>query len=76
MLSSDDAESSEEEEDKDEEDLFEMGKNMENLLANKKTSSQLMREREETERKKLHKMMMGNESGEISLLDVVFGRIF
>ena len=67
VLSSDDAESSEEEEDKDEEDLFEMGKNMENLLANKKTSSQLMREREETERKKLHKMMMGSENGKCTV---------
>eukprot|EP00095_Tigriopus_kingsejongensis_P010565 maker-scaffold2286_size17589-snap-gene-0.4 protein:Tk10565 transcript:maker-scaffold2286_size17589-snap-gene-0.4-mRNA-1 annotation:"transcription initiation factor tfiid subunit 1 isoform x2" len=56
VLSSDEPESSEEEEANDD-DLFEMGKNMENLLSNKKTSSQLNREREEVERRKL-KMMM------------------
>ncbi|XP_059084202.1 transcription initiation factor TFIID subunit 1-like [Tigriopus californicus] len=59
VLSSDESESSEEEEVNDD-DLFEMGKNMENLLSNKKTSSQLNREREEIERRKL-KMMMDED---------------
>ena len=57
ILSSDEAVTSEDE-DANGEDLFEMGKNMENLLSNKKTSSQLQREREEVERRKLKKMMM------------------
>ena len=57
VLSSDDAESSDEEEDINEEFLDEMGKNLENMLANKKTSSQFLREREEMERRKLQKMI-------------------
>ena len=60
ILSSDEAESSSEEEDEDE-DLNEMGKNIENMLANKKTSNQFLREREEMERRKLHKVMMENK---------------
>ncbi|KAM8899787.1 transcription initiation factor TFIID subunit 1 isoform 3-T3 [Spinachia spinachia] len=43
-------------------DFEEMGKNIENMLQNKKTSSQLSREREEQERKELHRMLMGEES--------------
>ncbi|KAK2496938.1 hypothetical protein MC885_002187 [Smutsia gigantea] len=42
-------------------DLEEMGKNIENMLENKKTSSQLSREREEQERKELLRMLL--ESG-------------
>ena len=58
VLSSDDAdESSDEEEDLNDEFLDEMGKNLENMLANKKTSSQFLREREEMERRKLQKMI-------------------
>ena len=60
VLSSDEAESSSEEEEEDE-DLDEMGKNIENMLANKKTSNQFLREREEMERRKLHKVMMENK---------------
>ncbi|XP_058845180.1 transcription initiation factor TFIID subunit 1-like isoform X2 [Acipenser ruthenus] len=44
-------------------DFEEMGKNIENMLQNKKTSSQLSREREEQERKELHRMLMGEDSG-------------
>uniref|UniRef100_A0A7N8YC84 Transcription initiation factor TFIID subunit n=1 Tax=Mastacembelus armatus TaxID=205130 RepID=A0A7N8YC84_9TELE len=40
-------------------DFEEMGKNIENMLQNKKTSSQLSREREEQERKELQRMLMG-----------------
>lgn len=43
-------------------DFEEMGKNIENMLQNKKTSSQLSREREEQERKELQRMLMGDES--------------
>merc|ERR1712098_155204 len=60
VLSSDEAESSSEEEEEDE-DLDEMGKNIENMLANKKTSNQFFREREERERRKLQKVMMENK---------------
>lgn len=42
-------------------DFEEMGKNIENMLQNKKTSSQLSREREEQERKELQRMLMGEE---------------
>ncbi|XP_032886507.1 transcription initiation factor TFIID subunit 1 isoform X2 [Amblyraja radiata] len=44
-------------------DFEEMGKNIENMLQNKKTSSQLSREREEQERKELQRMLMGEEIG-------------
>ena len=54
VLSTDEGESSEE----DISDIEEMGKNIENMLANKKTSSQLRREREEHERRELQKMML------------------
>uniref|UniRef100_A0A096LXZ5 Transcription initiation factor TFIID subunit n=1 Tax=Poecilia formosa TaxID=48698 RepID=A0A096LXZ5_POEFO len=43
-------------------DFEEMGKNIENMLQNKKTSSQLSREREEQERKELQRMLMGEAS--------------
>uniref|UniRef100_A0A8C7KUI3 Transcription initiation factor TFIID subunit n=1 Tax=Oncorhynchus kisutch TaxID=8019 RepID=A0A8C7KUI3_ONCKI len=43
-------------------DFEEMGKNIENMLQNKKTSSQLSREKEEQERKELQRMLMGEES--------------
>ena len=59
ILSSDDGESSTEEEECDE-DLVELGKNIENMLANKKTSNQIQREREELERRQLRKVMMEN----------------
>ncbi|KAB5515398.1 hypothetical protein PHYPO_G00249880 [Pangasianodon hypophthalmus] len=45
-------------------DFEEMGKNIENMLQNKKTSSQLSREREEEERKELQRMLMGDEGTE------------
>ncbi|KAF7237408.1 Transcription initiation factor TFIID subunit 1 [Varanus komodoensis] len=44
-------------------DFEEMGKNIENMLQNKKTSSQLSREREEQERKELQRMLMGEDPG-------------
>jgi transcription initiation factor TFIID subunit 1 len=59
-LSTDEGESEEEE---DISDIEEMGKNIENMLANKKTSSQLSREREEQERRELQKMILGEGSG-------------
>lgn len=39
-------------------DFEEMGKNLENMLSNKKTSSQIKMEREEVERRELKRMMM------------------
>lgn len=55
VLSTDEAESEESEES----DLEEMGKNLENMLANKKTTEQLSLEREEAERAELRKMILG-----------------
>ncbi|KAJ0177252.1 hypothetical protein K1T71_007261 [Dendrolimus kikuchii] len=55
VLSTDEAESSVSEES----DLEEMGKNLENMLANKKTTEQLSMEREEAERAELRKMILG-----------------
>ncbi|XP_053607515.1 transcription initiation factor TFIID subunit 1 isoform X2 [Plodia interpunctella] len=55
VLSTDEAESSVSEES----DLEEMGKNIENMLANKKTTEQLSLEREEAERAELRKMILG-----------------
>uniref|UniRef100_A0A8C5B4H5 Transcription initiation factor TFIID subunit n=1 Tax=Gadus morhua TaxID=8049 RepID=A0A8C5B4H5_GADMO len=43
-------------------DFEEMGKNIENMLQNKKTSSQLSREREEQERKELQRIAMSTGS--------------
>ena len=40
-----------------------MGKNIENMLSNKKTSMQFLREREEAERRQLQKMFMGEGGG-------------
>ncbi|XP_056630576.1 transcription initiation factor TFIID subunit 1 isoform X2 [Diorhabda sublineata] len=61
VLSTDEGESSEDESD---EDIEEMGKNIENMLANKKTSSQLSLEREEQERQELRKMILEGEKKE------------
>lgn len=58
VLSTDEGESSDEDSD---EDIEEMGKNIENMLANKKTSTQLSQEREEQERQELRKMIMEGE---------------
>ncbi|XP_015602536.1 transcription initiation factor TFIID subunit 1 isoform X2 [Cephus cinctus] len=55
VLSTDEGESSEE----DSSDIEEMGKNIENMLSNKKTSTQLSMEREEQQRQELRKMLMG-----------------
>ncbi|XP_065160409.1 transcription initiation factor TFIID subunit 1 isoform X2 [Atheta coriaria] len=55
VLSTDEGESSDEDSD---EDIEEMGKNIENMLSNKKTSTQLSLEREEQERQELRKMIM------------------
>ncbi|XP_037955889.1 transcription initiation factor TFIID subunit 1 isoform X1 [Teleopsis dalmanni] len=54
VLSTDEAESSASEES----DLEELGKNLENMLSNKKTSTQLSMEREEQERQELLKKFM------------------
>merc|ERR1712141_647182 len=59
VLSSDEAESSEDENDKD---LDEMGKIIENMLVNKKSISQVLREREEMERKNLMKIMLEGQN--------------
>lgn len=52
------------EEESEEEDLEieEMGKNIENIIENKKTSQQLSLEKEEEERKELRKLIMGEDS--------------
>lgn len=57
MLSTDEDSSSGEDS-----DLDDLGKNLENMLANKKTSSQVLMEREESERRALQKMMMEGAS--------------
>lgn len=59
VLSTDEDESSASEES----DLEELGKNLENMLANKKTSTQLELEREEQERQELLKKMMEEREG-------------
>ncbi|CAH1113327.1 unnamed protein product [Psylliodes chrysocephalus] len=61
VLSTDEGESSEDESD---EDMEALGKNIENMLANKKTSSQLSLEREEQERQELRKMILEGEKKE------------
>uniref|UniRef100_A0A146L8G5 Transcription initiation factor TFIID subunit 1 n=5 Tax=Lygus hesperus TaxID=30085 RepID=A0A146L8G5_LYGHE len=59
VLSTDEGESS----DEDSSDIEEMGKNIENMLANKKTSTQLSLEKEEAERQELRKLLM-RENGD------------
>lgn len=59
VLSTDEGESTASEES----DLEEMGKNLENMLANKKTSVQLSLEREEQERQELMKIMQEEQDG-------------
>ncbi|XP_011494870.1 PREDICTED: transcription initiation factor TFIID subunit 1 isoform X2 [Ceratosolen solmsi marchali] len=59
VLSTDEGESSEE----DSSDIEEMGKNIENMLSNKKTSTQLSLEREEQQRHELRKMLMNDAPG-------------
>ncbi|CAL8079003.1 unnamed protein product [Orchesella dallaii] len=56
VLSTDEGESEDEEELSD---IEEMGKNIENMLSNKKTSHQLNHEKEEQERRELQKMILG-----------------
>ncbi|CAG2104510.1 unnamed protein product [Medioppia subpectinata] len=56
-LSTDEDESEEEDS-----DIEEMGKNIESMLANKKTSHQISQEREEAERRELQKLIYGEES--------------
>lgn len=58
VLSTDEGESS----DEDSSDIEEMGKNIENMLANKKTSTQLSLEKEEQERHELRKLLMEENS--------------
>ncbi|KFB52614.1 AGAP003882-PA-like protein [Anopheles sinensis] len=59
VLSTDEGESTVSEES----DLEELGKNLENMLANKKTSTQLSLEREEQERQDLLRKIMEGQSG-------------
>lgn len=59
VLSTDEGESTASEES----DLEELGKNLENMLANKKTSTQLSLEREEQERQELLKKLMEEREG-------------
>lgn len=61
VLSTDEGESS----DEDSSDIEEMGKNIENMLSNKKTSTQLSLEREEQQRHELRKMLMNDTPGNI-----------
>ncbi|VVC39968.1 Bromodomain, conserved site,TAFII-230 TBP-binding,Transcription initiation factor TFIID subunit 1 [Cinara cedri] len=61
LLSTDEGESFDEE---DCSDIEEMGKNIENMLSNKKTSTQLSLEKEEQERHELRKMIMGEQNDE------------
>ena len=56
VLSSDDESSS----DEDEEDLSELAKNVETMMANRKSSAQIAREKEEKERKELQKMILSS----------------
>lgn len=58
VLSTDEGESTASEES----EIEEWGKNLENMLANKKTSTQLSHEREEQERRELLKIMEGNNN--------------
>ncbi|KAG7166143.1 transcription initiation factor TFIID subunit 1-like, partial [Homarus americanus] len=58
VLSTDEGSSEEEDNDSD---MEEKGKYIENILANKKTSSQMTMEKEEQERKELQKMIMGDD---------------
>ncbi|UYV74640.1 TAF1 [Cordylochernes scorpioides] len=46
----------------DDSDIEELGKNIEKMLANKKTSTQICHEQEEVERKELQKLIMGDEN--------------
>jgi transcription initiation factor TFIID subunit 1 len=64
----------------EESDLEEMGKNLENMLANKKTSSQVQKEREEMERQELLKLIESNpkpskkkeeEMQQVNLIDLL-----
>lgn len=61
ILSTDEGESEDEEELSD---IEEMGKNIENMLSNKKTSTQLNHEKEEQERRELQKMILGEGNKE------------
>ncbi|KAF0298206.1 Transcription initiation factor TFIID subunit 1 [Amphibalanus amphitrite] len=61
VLSTDEGSSTEEEND---DDIEEHGRNIENMLSNKKTSTQLNMEKEERERRELHKIMMGTAGQE------------
>uniref|UniRef100_A0A182J0C7 Transcription initiation factor TFIID subunit 1 n=1 Tax=Anopheles atroparvus TaxID=41427 RepID=A0A182J0C7_ANOAO len=60
VLSTDEGESTASEES----DLEELGKNLENMLANKKTSTQLSLEREEQERQELLRKIMEGQGGQ------------
>ena len=63
ILSSNEILSTDEEESEEEDlDIEEMGKNIENIIENKKSSQQLSLEKEEEERKELHKLIMGEDS--------------
>ncbi|XP_077984278.1 transcription initiation factor TFIID subunit 1-like [Glandiceps talaboti] len=63
VLASDEVLSTDEESSSgDDSDLDEMEKNIESMLSNKKTSSQLSHEKEEQERKELQRMLMGEDS--------------
>ncbi|RWS29199.1 transcription initiation factor TFIID subunit 1-like protein [Leptotrombidium deliense] len=54
----------EEESEEDDLEIEEMGKNIENIIANKKTSQELSLEKEEAERRELHKLMMCEDSNQ------------
>lgn len=54
----------EDESEEDDSDIDEMGKNIENMLSNKKTSQQLSHEKEEAERRELQKLILGEDSNQ------------
>lgn len=59
-LSTDDDESEEEEDS----EIEELGKNIESMLANKKTIKQISRDKEEEERREMKKLFLGDESNQ------------
>jgi transcription initiation factor TFIID subunit 1 len=66
ILSSSEVLSTDEDESSDSElsDIEEMGKNIENIISNKKTNTQVNLEKEEQERRELQKMILGEKTSE------------
>ena len=66
VLASNEDLSTDEDESEEEEDseIEELGKNIESMLANKKTINQISRDKEEEERRELKKLLLGDESNQ------------